>query len=237
MSRGSGAPWRGLAVFAGVLVAGIALVLALPRLWGAVAPPETEIITQLKAAQEKGLLLKVSPLAPELKSTRVLFDRVTVSVGDAGLKAQAISTLDFDGKLGATKVSSLGLERTPFALEGGRWVAVNGEAPILERAVAALEARRRALESGDRRMLAGLVVSADRARALANPDLVALLAMSGRKYVSKAWYLRSKREGVVVTEQYRLTGTLPDRPVDEEGRRRLFLVPNGGKLSFRGGLM
>jgi hypothetical protein len=58
-----------------------------------------------------------------------------------------------------------------------------------------------------------------------------------REYKVLGWYLRSEREGTLVTERYRIRGNLPDRPVREEGDRRLQLTPRGEKFLFAEGLM
>jgi hypothetical protein len=85
--------------------------------------------------------------------------------------------------------------------------------------------------------LAVLVTQASRQGALEDPRLRTLLSVTHRRYQVKAWYLRTERSGVRVTEEYRLEGDTPDRPVDEEGRRSLVLVREGDRLLFEGALM
>jgi hypothetical protein len=54
----------------------------------------------------------------------------------------------------------------------------------------------------------------------------------------KGWYLRLERDSALVSEDYRLTGVTPDRPVDEEGTRRLELrLDAHGEFYFARGLM
>ncbi|HQR46579.1 MAG TPA: hypothetical protein PK598_11280, partial [Thermoanaerobaculia bacterium] len=48
----------------------------------------------------------------------------------------------------------------------------------------------------------------------------ALLALTHRVSTREAWYSRSEREDVTVSEDYRLEGQRPERPVDEKGTRR-----------------
>jgi hypothetical protein len=129
-------------------------------------------------------------------------------------------------------VSSLGHERVPFVLRDGDWVAVEGFAPLLTAVVGALEQRRAALERGQ---IAGLCGEADGGD---QPALDALFSVQRRKLKVNAWLIRSERDGVVVTEEYRLTGDLPSRPVDDSGSRRLWLTAKGrGQFCFPEGLM
>src|SRR5262249_27463270 len=145
--------------------------------------------------------------------------------------------LDFDGTLGATKVSSLGHERVPFKLTGTGWEPEEGFAPQLTLVVAALERRRRALSAGD---MTGLCFDADGGQ-LTRGDLERLLDVRNRALKANAWLIRSERDGVTVAEDYRLTGELPDRPVDEVGTRRLLLQgasgDGGREFCFPAGLM
>jgi hypothetical protein len=219
----------------GALVLASALAL-LPRL-GALSSPEAELITQLKRTERDGLTLPLGPGLPSLVSSRHHFDRITVALDLPARSAKAVSTLDLDGRVGETQVSSLGLERTAFREADGRWTPVDGYAPLLRDALSLLERRRRALEQDGTAGLEALVLPKDRAAALRDPRLAALRQVSHRRYQVRAWYLRTERSRVRVTEEYRLEGDTPDRPVDEEGRRSLVLVREGEALLFEGALM
>jgi hypothetical protein len=65
-----------------------------------------------------------------------------------------------------------------------------------------------------------------------------LLSLTERRYRSTAWYIRSEREEVTVTEDYRLQGTTPERPVDDKASVRLMLAPSAdGEFFFPNGLL
>ncbi|MFY0524685.1 hypothetical protein ACN28I_16500 [Archangium gephyra] len=139
-----------------VLAAAAAMVVLVPRLLGVAAGPEAEIITALKTTEREGLSMTLPGVQAPLESQKHYFARITVNVEPGGERAVAWATLDFDGKLGATAISSLGVERVPFVRRGREWVPENLAAPRLAAVVRALESRRRALESGNRQALAGL---------------------------------------------------------------------------------
>jgi hypothetical protein len=214
-----------------VSAAGVAalLIIFFPALLGTAAGPDVEIITTLKNAEAVGLKLDVGD-AGILVSTRVSFDRL--SVVTTGSHATVTATLDFDGELGHTKVSSLGLERVVFEHRGSDWEPVAGFAPDLVGVVRALEDRRRALESGD---LSHLCYDAD---AGLTGDLEALLKVTHRGVRATAWLIRNERDDVMVSEDYRLSGERPDRPIDDMGTKRLKLqAATGGEFCFPEGLM
>ncbi|MBM4380184.1 MAG: hypothetical protein FJ086_12955 [Deltaproteobacteria bacterium] len=216
----------------------LALLLALGwqfggRLLAAAAGPEAELMSLLRATEKEGLSLEPVPGGPRLVSTRHHFDRVTVNVDVAARTAEAVATLDFEGRYGEARVSSLGLERVRFRYEDGRWVAEGGLAPTLSGLVRALELRRRALERGDKAVLAELSGGAEPV----GEELSSLLAVTGRTLTVKAWLLRSERDEVVVSEEARLQGVLPDRPVDALSTRRLFVTPRGQAFLFLRGLL
>ncbi len=224
-----------------------ALVVAagvfLPRLLGVAAGPEAEVTSIIKRSESRVLELPV-PWASQspgvLRATRRHYDRITVLVAPDRLHAVASSTLDFEGllDLGAeeTRISSLGFEEAPFSMKAGDWLPDNGLAPRLSAVVAALEARRQAVEKADRGAL-------DRLRDSSAPlpeDGAALERVWGvgaRHYRVVAWYIRGERGEVQVTERYRLTGGLPDAPVDEQGMRQLRLKPRGRDFFFVSALM
>jgi hypothetical protein len=230
----------------------LALVAAvlLPRVLGLAAGPEAEIVSLIKSAERKDTELRVPWLGeePEGPSSRPLrpltrrYDRITVVVAPDSSHAMATGTLDFEGELGAlasadiTRVSSLGFEEIPFTLNEGEWKPELGLAPRLSAVVAALESRREALEDGNPK-------SVDRLReaTVSHPDDSAALArISGvaqRRYRAVAWYIRGERGEVQVTERYRLTGTHPGAPVDEQGMVQLRLRPRGREFFFVSALM
>jgi len=203
------------------------------KLLGAAAGPEAELLSLLRATEKDGLSLEPVAGGPRLVATRHHFDRVTVNVDIPARTAEAVATLDFEGKYGDARVSSLGLEKVRFRYEDGRWVAQGGLAPTLSAVVRALELRRRALERGDRAVLAELSGGGEPT----GEALSSLLAVSGRQLAVKAWLLRSERDEVVVSEEARLQGALPDRPVDVLSTRRLFVTPRGSAFLFLRGLL
>jgi hypothetical protein len=223
-------------VFVLIVGAGIALAALWPKLVGQVANPETEIITTLKRAERDGLTVPLRS-GGALVAKQLTFDRIVVQLDGKADRARAVSTLDFVGTAGEIEVSSLGLEHTPFQRGLSGWEAPDGFAPRLTAAVEALRSRVAAIDSGDRALLSALSVPEDRQRLAASEDLTQLLSMTNRRYQPRTWYLRSERDGLTVTEKYRLEGDLPNRPVDEVGERRLNLVWRDGRLLFQGGVL
>ncbi len=224
----------------GILIAGVAfLALAIlgPRVLGLAGGPEVEIITALKRTERDGLSLALPGIATPLTSRQHHFNRITVRVEPGGERAEALATLDFTGALGDTEVSSLGVEVVPFVLRDREWVPQGLEAPRLAAVVAALEARRRALEAGDTDALARLVAPAGTVDAggsgeVGGPELETVLALERRRYRSAAWFIRLERDEAVATEHWRLEGDLPSRPVDQQGERRMILVRSGQEFLF-----
>ncbi len=215
-------------------VLGVSAIAAfLPRLWTFAAGPETEIVTALKRAEREDVRLSVPGAEAELVARKVRFDRMQIHLQPDG-RAVVNATLDFEGRFGQVEVSSLGLERVPFRPSGFSWEPEGELFPRLAAVVTALEKRRAAIERGDRDSLAQLVEAMDGG---ADAELESVLAVRDRRYRVDAWYLRSEREEVLVTEEYRLTGFTKDRPVDEKGSRRLRLVPSGAQFIFSEGLM
>lgn len=184
-----------------------------PRFLSFAGGPENDIITELKRAERTGLELPVA--GRTLRGAAVQYQRLSVIVEPSGERATVTGTLDFTGSLGDTKVSSLGLERIPFVKTLGGWQPLDGFAPRLQAIALALEHRRAGLESG------ALLTPADGGPP--SPELARLAAMTHRVYSARAWYIRSEREEVTVSEDYRLQGAQPDRPVDEAGTTRLSL--------------
>jgi hypothetical protein len=238
---------------AGLLIAAaaLALLLASPRLLSLSAGPRAEILTALKTMEHRGLTLRVPGAPQPLRSHALHFSRLSVSPGEGRAVALAHATLDFDGRLGTTTVSSLGVEQVPFAPTGAglgaaRWLPLGSAAPRLGAGVAALEARRQALESGDLQRLAALEgrsaagAGAGDAPARAPAAAEALrqvLAVGERAYRVEAWYLRLERDEATVGERWRLTGTGPSGRVELRGERRLRLQRRGEEFFFSPGLM
>ncbi|HYO59501.1 hypothetical protein [Archangium sp.] len=221
-----------------VLAAAAAMVVLVPRLLGVAAGPEAEIITVLKSTEREGLSLTLPGVEEPLTSREHHFARITVNVEPGGQRAVAWATLDFSGRLGRTQVSSLGVERVPFVRRGRQWVPENLAAPRLAAVVRALESRRRALEAGDREVLTGLrTPGAEAEEGGGVAELERVMELQRRRYRAEAWYLRLERDEVVASEEWRLEGQLPSRPVDEKGQRRLSLVRNGEEFFFSSGLM
>lgn len=188
------------------------------RLLFEAAGPDGAIITHLKELERDGLSIATD--AGTLLGSTLQYQRISVTLDAAGTRATVTSTLDFTGQLRRadadfTRVSSLGLERATYVLDGTEWTPETNDAPRLVAIVKALDARRVALDTGD--TLAGI---------------------AQRRWQSQSWFIRSEREEVEVAEDYRLTGTTPERPVDEKATRRLSLQEDGdGGFSFPGGLM
>ncbi len=226
----------------GVLIIGLALAATLlvlvPRLLGVAAGPEVEIITALKSTERQGLELTIPGAEAKLVSKEHHFARITVNMEPGGQRAVAWATLDFTGRLGRTQVGSLGVERVPFVLRGRTWEPEGLTAPRLAQVVGRLEARRRALEAGDRKTLEALrapeAVSDGGGEA---EEVERVLTLQRRRYQAEAWYLRLERDEVVASETWRLEGVLPSRPVDERGQRRLSLIRSGEEFLFSPGLM
>lgn len=184
----------------------------------AAAGPDGAIITRLKELERDGLELRSD--AGTLQGGTLQYQRISVTLDAAGRRATVTSTLDFTGRLrrgdaSVTRVSSLGLERATYVLNGTEWTPETSDAPRLLGIVQALDARRVALDTGD-----------------------TLATVEQHRWESQAWFIRSEREEIEVAEDYRLTGVTPDRPVDEKGTRRLSLREDtDGGFSFPDGLM
>ncbi len=197
--------WR----FVGFLLATLALVVTVlvlgPKLLGA-AGPEAEIVTALKHEEQRGVSVRL-PFGT-LRSTELQYQRLSVTLDGSGAVATVTGTLDFVGFLerpsgtSSTSVSSLGLERQRWRLQGRTWAAEDGPIPGLAAVVVALEQRRE--------QLAGTVEA----------------GVTHRVYRAEAWYIRSEREGVTVSEDYRLQEDRRERPIDERGTTRFALAPS-----------
>ncbi len=225
---------KGLAFLLAFAAVGVLAAVWLRPLLTFTGGPEGQVLDTLKRAEREGFTLAV---APGLKARRAHFDRIAV-VLEKDASAVAHATLDFDGELGRTEVSSLGVERVPFRPGEDGLQPAAGLAPLLAAVVAQLEARRAALEAADAERLAhltgGVLTPADVA---AKPGFQAVAALTQRSYRAQSWHVRIERDGAVVTERYRLSGVLPDRPVDSRAERTLSLVRRGEGFFFSGELM
>lgn len=221
---------RELSGFLGFLAAAAALGLVIAvfgaRLLGSAAGPDGAIITHLKKLERDGVEQEL-PAGAKLLGPKLQFERISVVLDADGKGATVTSTLDFTGELrragATTKVSSLGLERARYQLVDGAWEPQSTDFPRLLRILDALEKRRGALERGEVLPDAG----------------VPWEGTTQRVYSSLAWYIRSEREDVLVSEDYRFQGRAPDRPIDEKATRRLSLREDGatGLFSFPDGIM
>ena len=227
---------KALAFFAAV--GALALVAGVfgTRVLGLAAGPDAAIIKTLKDTETGTFRLRIAGTDVPLEASTHRFDRIVVDTEPSQKRALATTTLDFEGSLGSTKVSSVGVEQIPFVIRNGEWVATTNLAPRLTGIVSALEARRRALESGGAAALTHLV-NRNEAALKTDSALQDLLALRHRRYEARAWFIRSEKDLVLVTEEYRLQGETPDRPVDDEGRRSLVLKESGGEFFFASGLM
>lgn len=218
--------------FLGFLAAAAALGLVIAvfgsRFLGSAGGPDGAIVTHLKRLERSGVeepLGGATLLGPKLQ-----FERISVVLDADGKGATVTSTLDFTGELrragavpSSTRVSSLGLERARFKLVDGEWAPDGPALPRLLTILKALERRRAAIENGERQ-----------------PDgSIPYGEVSGRRYQSLAWYIRSEREDVTVSEDFRFEGRTPDRPIDEKATRRLSLREDAatGLFSFPDGIM
>lgn len=216
-----------------VLAVAVASLVLMPKLLRAAGGPDAAILSAMQHSQKRGFSAKVPGTDVPLESIDLHWARITVAPDPDDLsRAEVVATLDFEGRLGATRVSSLGLEKIPFVLRDGDWQPEESLAPTLSRIVGVLEARRRALEEGDVEALTKLSTKPPDAK-----ELQGLLRLGERRYTATHWFLRSERDEVLVNEEYRLEGVLPDRPFDEKGARRLTLEPRGQEFVFDSGLM
>jgi hypothetical protein len=218
-----------------VLAAACVLLFLGSRLLGAAAGPEAEVVTTLKEAEYDGVSLDVPGAGAKLVSKKLQYARISVSVSPDGQRAEAFATLDFEGALGPTTVSTAGVEVVPFTRQSGRWRPESSVAPRLVAMVAALESRRRALDEGRPEALSRLAGPGTDGGAGGTWAQVAPLRR--RKVTAQAWYARLERDEVTVTEHYRVEGDLPARPVDTRGERPLLLVREGDQFLFSPGLM
>ncbi|HXX32322.1 MAG TPA: hypothetical protein VEJ89_16595 [Myxococcaceae bacterium] len=220
---------RPLAALGLVAATASLVLLSLPRLLGLAGGAGPEVASVLTREADPPVSLRLAGDPSPLRGRALDFRRITVAEEGEG-RARAVSTLDFDGALGGTRVSSLGREITHFRRRAGGWELDGSLAPTLAGAVSALAARSRALERGDTAALAALVAPRDRDRAMADPGLRRLLESPAVRTPPRAWYLRSEADEVTISEE---RGDPPQL-------RRLVLVPRSpgsAEFVFAGSLL
>jgi len=220
------------------VVLGLCLVLGavwvlLPRMLSAAGGPEPEVIAAFRTAELARAPIPVPGAAPfEPRSLR--FDRFSITVD--GDRASAVATLDASGSCGGVEVSSLGRERVGFRRRAGRWEPDGPLAPALSAALSTLWQRAALLSGSAAGSLGALVLPADRERALGDARIDSVLRLPGHRWEPRAWYLRSERGEVVVTEEAVLSSSSRE-PEPRTGRLRLVSSGEGGSFVFAGGLL
>lgn len=224
---------RAVAVLLGLALLGGAVWALLPRMLGAAGGPEPELVSALRTAELARAPIVVPGAAP-LRPRSLHFDRFSVTVD--GDRAMVVSTLDAAGASGDVDVSSLGRERVRFVRRGGRWEPEGPLAPALAGALEALWRRSALLSGSSLDALGPLVAVPDRERSLADARLEQVLRIPAHRWEPRAWYLRSERGEVLVTEEAMLTS--PSRtPEPRTGRLRLVSSDGGGSFVFAGALL
>lgn len=224
---------RAVGVLIGLaLLAGAAWAM-LPRMLGAAGGPEPELVSALRSAELSRASIPVNG-APPFEPRSLRFDRFSVSV--EGDRAAVVATLDASGVSGGVQISSLGRERIRFVRRGGRWEPESALAPALSEALAALWRRAGLLSGSSAGALAPLLTAADRERSLGDARLSPILDLPGHRWEPRAWFLRSERGEVLVTEEASLTA--PSRnPEPRTGRLRLVPSEEAGSFVFAGALL
>ena len=224
---------RAVAVLLGLAVlAGVAWAL-LPRLLGAAGGPEPQLVSVLRAAELSRAPIPVAG-APEFEPRSLRYDRFSVSID--GDRASVVTTLDASGTSGAVAVSSLGREKLVFVRRGGRWEPSGPLAPALAGALGALWRRSELLSGHSPEALGALVVAGDRERSMSDARLEPVLRIPEHRWEPRAWFLRSERGEVLVTEEAVLTS--PSRnPEPRTGRLRLVPSSEAGSFVFAGTLL
>ena len=224
---------RATAVILGLCLLLGAVWALLPRMLGAAGGPEPEVIAALRAAELARAPIPV-PGAPPFEPRSLRFDRFSITVD--GERASAVATLDASGRCGGVEVSSLGRERVAFRRRDGRWEPDGALAPALAAALSVLWQRAAALSGDATERLGTLVLPVDRDRALGDARIDSVLRIPGHRWEPRAWYLRSERGEVLVTEEAILSS--PSRnPEPRTGRLRLVPSAEGGSFVFTGGLL
>ena len=224
---------RAVVVLLGLAAIAGAVWAFLPRMLGAAGGPEPELLAAVRTAELARAAVPI-PDAPPFTPRSLHFDRFTVRVD--GDRASVVATLDAAGTSGPVEVSSLGRERVQFVRRGGRWEPEGPLAPALSGALAALWRRAALLSGSAAESLGPLVVSADRERALGDARLGAVLRVPEHRWEPRAWYLRTERGEVLVTEEALLTSASRD-PEPRTGRLRLLPDGEAGVFVFAGSLL
>jgi len=220
------------------VVLGLCLVVGavwalLPRMLGAAGGPEPELIAALRTAELARAPIVV-PGGPSFEPRNLRFDRFSITVN--GEQALAVATLDASGSCGGVEVSSLGRERVSFRRRAGRWEPDGPLAPSLAAALSVLWQRAALLSGSAAGSLGALVVPADRDRALGDARIDSVLRLPGHRWEPRAWYLRSERGEVLVTEEAVLSSSSRN-PEPRTGRLRLVSSGEAGSFVFAGGLL
>ena len=220
------------------VILGLCLVLGavwalLPQMLGAAGGPEPEVIAAFRTAELARASIPVSGAAP-FEPRRLRFDRFSITVD--GERASAVATLDASGSCGGVEVSSLGRERVAFRRRAGRWEPDGPLAPALAGALSVLWQRAALLSGSGAGSLGTLVLPTDRDRALGDARLDSVLRLPAHRWEPRAWYLRSERGEVLVTEEAVLSSS-SRRPEPRTGRLRLVSSGEAGSFVFAGGLL
>ncbi len=215
----------------------MAVLVFAPKLLDVAAGPDAAMQSVLQQSERAGLALAVPGTAASLVARRLHYDRVTTHVDADGEAGFALSTLDFEGTLDSIQVSSLGVERIPFERQGTEWRPRSGLAPRLAAVVAALEARRQALESGDGGKLVVLAASPEGGREAQDELLRRTASAPQPLHRICAWYIRLERNRALVTEDYRIGAGVAKPLPQEKGTRRLTLERQGSQFLFSGSLL
>lgn len=224
---------RAVAVLVGLAALAGAVWALLPRMLGAAGGPEPELVSALRTAELSRAPIAVAG-APAFEPRSLHFDRFSVTVD--GDRASVVATLDASGASGGVQVSSLGRERVAFVRRSGRWEPDGPVAPALAGALATLWRRAGVLSAGPVEALGPLVTAVDRERALSDARLEPVLRRPDHRWEPSAWYLRSERGEVLVTEEARLTAAGRE-PEPRTSRLRLLSSTDAGVFVFAGPLL
>jgi hypothetical protein len=214
------------------LVVGVVWAL-LPRMLGAAGGPEPEVLAAFRMAELARAPIPV-PGGRAFEPRSLHFDRFSITVD--GARASAVATLDASGSCGGVEVSSLGRERVGFRRVAGKWEPDGPLAPALAAALSVLWQRAELLSGSAMGTLGPLVVPVDRDRALGDARIDSVLRLPGHRWEPRAWYLRSERGEVLVTEEAVLTSSSRE-PEPRTGRLRLVSSADAGSFVFAGGLL
>ena len=224
---------RATAVILGLCLALGVVWALLPRMLGAAGGPEPELIAAFRAAELARAPIPV-PGAPPFEPRSLRFDRFSITAD--GEQASAVATLDALGTCGGVEVSSLGRERVRFRRRAGRWEPDGPLAPALAATLSVLWQRAAQLSGTAAGSLGVLVAPADREKAMADARIDSLLRLPGHRWEPRAWYLRSERGEVLVTEEAVLSSSSRN-PEPRTGRLRLVSSGDAGSFVFAGGLL